>query len=109
MIAIFATSGQVVANFDGVDVVKNVDQKRHQLKHPPAWAFDETVLIRAKELKARNFVIKTRDTRRTYSTSVWNFSKRCRRFDRGFGRQVFLPLMFWECENHDQCQTILPL
>lgn len=107
--ALYALNGRAVATFDGVDVVKTVDQARHQLKHPPAWAFDEIILSQAREFGARHFVIKTRDTRRTYTVGVETFGENCRSFDRGFGVQVFLPLSFWECESLDNRQARLAL
>ena len=104
---LYSNNGRPVAKVRNRILEKTVEQNRHQLKSPPAWALDESVFAEALGLGVESVEIKTRDTRRRYTVTASTFEKNCRTLDRGFGVQVFLPLNFWDVESLDHKQTLL--
>jgi len=108
-VKIFCNRGRPVADFTGETVSKTVDQARHQLQRPPAWAFDKSIIGEAVGLGAKLLVVKTRDTRRIYKVGLDYFLEHCGNLDRGFGAQQFLPLSHWTVESLDNRQTELAL
>ena len=75
--------------------LKNVDQTKHQLRTPPSWAMDRTVLAQAKAKGVRYFRLVDKSSGRMWSVNVSEFDRHGFPFARGHSPQVALPLGFW--------------
>jgi hypothetical protein len=78
---------------------KTADPAIHQLRQPPAWAWDRQVLDQAQSLEAVDTVIRERRSKRTWTAPLNLFRAHGFEFDRGHGPQVALPLAFWRVED----------
>jgi len=99
--AVHAASGQVVGQVRGDVFAKTVRASVHFLRKPPAIAFDLCSLQEAQDLGARLVCVRDSETGRQYLASVdavWHFGFE---FDRGFGRQLALPLERWSVFGRD--------
>tara|TARA_R100001530_G_scaffold104276_3_gene72610 strand:+ start:4673 stop:5122 length:450 start_codon:yes stop_codon:yes gene_type:complete len=87
-------------------VDKEVEQESHQLRMPPAWAMDIDVINQIKrhctwDINMEGtrykilFRIHARDTDSTYITDLTMWDKHGVEFDRGYGKQIYLPLKYW--------------
>tara|TARA_R100001244_G_C5140014_1_gene127664 strand:+ start:129 stop:461 length:333 start_codon:yes stop_codon:yes gene_type:complete len=87
--------GVVVANLVGTTVVKIAKEKIHMLQKPPSWSFDRNIIDDAYANGATDIRIETTDTNKVYKSSIKNFIDKAIALDRGFGRQVALPIEDW--------------
>lgn len=104
--------GKVVGEVHGDVFVKHVRGSVHQLRRPPAWALDCQSLDDAEALGAREVEIRDAEARLTYRASVALIRAKGFTFDRGFGRQIALPLEFWQVQRPGEpraVQIALPL
>ena len=86
--------GQIEFSEDGIStLVKTVDEFKHMMKVPPAWAYDTDVIDLN---KVDNLLIKSSVTDRQWSIDRPSFLKKKRFMDRGYGEQYFLPLQYWK-------------
>ena len=87
----------VVEDRDGrLVLVKRVDVQRHLLRRPePAWAVDAEGLRQAEHLGV--YRVEVQDAKRgdTWHSPLEYVLSSGRRFDRGWGEQVALPLTHW--------------
>lgn len=82
-------SGRVV-------LYKSVIPREHQLRKPPAWGCDVTVLTDAEHARATHILLKERTAGRFWAARFDLFRKHTLpAFDRGHGLQVALPLGRW--------------
>ena len=87
--------GVVVANLVGTTVVKKAREETHMLRTPPSWSFDKNIIEDAYSNGATDIRIETTDTNKVYKSSIKNFIDKAISLDRGFGRQVALPIIDW--------------
>ncbi|MCL6476468.1 MAG: hypothetical protein K6U75_15615 [Firmicutes bacterium] len=92
-------SGCVV--LDGI-LHRVVQASKHQLRRPPAWAFEENILREAERQGATLVQVVDTDTGQTYTASLSRFWTHGVRLDRGYGVQVALPLNQWHREDPAQ-------
>ncbi len=69
------------------------------LRKPRAWALDCQSLDDAEALGARQVEVHDTESGLTYRASVALIRARGFQFDRGFGRQIALPLDQWNMER----------
>jgi hypothetical protein len=81
---------------------KRVSASKHFLRHPPAIAFDASVLDWAEGQGARLCRIEDRETGAVYLASLLMIRQRGFLLERGFGRQIALPLGSWSIESPGQ-------
>ena len=104
--AVHAAGGQVVGQVRGDVFAKTVRASIHFLRKPPAIAFDLCSLQEAQDLGARLVCVRDSETGRQYLASVdaiWHFGFE---FDRGFGRQLALPLERWSVFGRDNAPYV---
>lgn len=83
------------------------DAARHQLRHPPAWAIDQSILVQAERLGATLVVIRERGGDRLWAAPIATFWLHGIRIERGHGEQVALPLAFWRVQQSCEPQQLL--
>ena len=81
---------------------RKVDKTRHQLRVPPAWAMDKSVLTRAEQAGAKAIRFHDPRTKEAWVVSVEHFKAHGIPFNRGHGWQIMLPLRFWTEKNEDK-------
>ena len=86
---------------DGI-LKRRASAQRHQLRYPPAWAFEENILREAERQGATLVQVVDTDTGQTYTASLSRFWTHGVRLDRGYGVQVALPLNQWHREDPAQ-------
>ncbi|MEW6649421.1 MAG: hypothetical protein AB1453_04440 [Chloroflexota bacterium] len=95
----FNTSGKPAASLRGGRLVKSVRGSRHMLRQPPGWAVDCTILNAARLDGATSVEIRDVETNRIYTAPVSLFDQHGVTLDRGFGRQIALPLAYWSMRD----------
>jgi len=98
--ALFSASGQAIATVSTDQMnrpyaYKAIDGSRHMLRTPPGIAYDNCALEQAKKLGVRYFVVKDRETKRTWWTEAWRFDHFGFRVARGFYPQTGLGMSNW--------------
>lgn len=88
-------SGKVVGTVSGEFLRKSVSASRHFLRTPPAIAWDLTALDDARQRGVTRCEVRDRESGRVYTTSLDAFYAKGVPIDRGFGRQLALPLAYW--------------
>ena len=88
---------------------KSIDQSKHMLRLPPAFAYDRFVLEQAEAHKVEYHVIQDKLTKRCWSAwpddiEVYGFT-----FDRGYGEQVALELKYWSEGREPQRPQVIEL
>ena len=86
---------------------KPVQGSKHQLRCPPAWAIDASAFDDQVKVLATRIVIVDRETNTKYHTSVETFDRLKRTLNRGFGKQYFLTLNYWQVEHNGNRQLSL--
>lgn len=82
----------------------------HQLRVPPAWAFDFDVLERAQQLGATRVIVRELEHNEEYEAQLADVLHGIP-VSRGFGEQVALPLAFWRVNglpSEHERQTLRP-
>lgn len=98
--AIRSQDGNIAGCLKGDVFVKVAKGSRHQLRKPPAWAVDASAFDQIRH-QARLFRIIDTETDRIFEVSIKDFDQYKGVFDRGFGRQYFLPLARWNVIEPD--------
>jgi hypothetical protein len=117
--AILSAKGKPIAHVEPIEgsltLTKEVRGSRHFLRKPPAIAFDAAGIDQAEALGAVRIVVDDLETGRRYSSSMETFRRLALDIDRGHGRQLALPLPFWQApggatapESSPPTQTVLP-
>jgi hypothetical protein len=81
------------------DVLRRVCESKHQLKNPPAWAFDVAGLRHAQELGADLVRVEVSNTGDVFEAPIHQLWEHGFQFDRGFGRQVALEVKWWKAKR----------
>ena len=100
--AIFIKSGRAVGTVKGDVFYKKMSSKKHFLRKPPAISFDEGSLKKAFGYGAKKIVIHDKDTGKNYLANFETVYEKGFEVNRGFGRQIALPLAFWNVEEDAQ-------
>jgi len=87
--------GRVVGRVvDGV-FYKRLRGSVHFLRRPPAIAFDISSLYDALDAEAVTVHVTDEETGRVYVARIADILRDGKRFNRGYGKQIFLPLSRW--------------
>jgi hypothetical protein len=92
---VYSANGRVIGEVCGATFYKWVKASIHFLRQPPAIAFDIVSLHSAAESGAELVEVLDTESGRIYRASISNVWANGRRFDRGFGQQIFLVLSRW--------------
>jgi hypothetical protein len=90
---------------DGV-FIKTVKASKHFLRVPPAIAFDIDSLKRASEAGAHYVRVIDTDSNRVYVAPISAIWQKGIQVDRGYGRQIALPLKYWNSEGRQYCEQL---
>lgn len=88
-------NGRPVGFVRGEIFYKSIQGSRHLLRRPPAIAFDVASLNAAEDAGASEALITDLETGCQYRASIAHVRRAGFEFDRGFGRQIALPLAGW--------------
>ena len=94
------SDGRTIGWLEGDTFVKPVSGSKHRLRQPPAWAVDAEAFDQQVKSQAEEIVIWDRESDTKYRASIEDFDQHKGEFDRGFGRQYFLPLARWKTERN---------
>jgi hypothetical protein len=83
---------------------KSVIGSKHRLRHPPAYAVDAEVFDSEIKPNASEIVVIDRETGIEYHVSVVAFDRFKEELDRGFGRQYYLTLSYWQVRGSGHTQ-----
>jgi len=83
---------------------RRASAQRHQLRYPPAWAFEENILREAERQGVTLVQVVDTDTGQTYTAPLSRFWTHGVRVERGYGVQVALPLNQWHREDPVQAR-----
>jgi len=100
--AVFIKRGKVVGNVKGDTFYKRLSGSKHFLRRPPAISFDEKSLKKAYGYGAKRIVVHDKDTNKNYIANLYTVYEKGFKVDRGFGKQIALPLSFWNVEEDAQ-------
>jgi len=100
--AIFIRRGKAVGTVKGDVFYKKISGSKHFLKKPPAISFDEQSLKKAYSYGAKKIVIHDKDTSKNYIAKFETVYEKGFKVDRGFGKQIALPMSFWNVEEDAQ-------
>lgn len=90
---------RVVGTVDQGTFRKRVRSSRHQLRQPPAWAFDVDTLRQAAAAGAVRVVVEDTDTGTVFRATWDTLRRHGFEIDRGHGRQLVLTLDHWTTDN----------
>ena len=86
---------KVVGTVVGKLFIKRINGSQHFLRVPPAIAFDKESLQRAYEAGATEAMVIDKETGIAYNASFVDIHIFGFEFERGFGKQVALPMKYW--------------
>ena len=105
--AVFIRSGKIVGNVVGEIFHKKMDSRKHFLRKPPAIAFDVKSIEKAERYGAKRILVFDTHKRETYTATIDQIYKKGMDVNRGFGKQIALPLSYWKIESADVTQLEL--
>lgn len=99
--------GSIVRNVGGLIVgrvenrifIKEVHGTKHMLRQPMAWAIDADLFDRVVVPNCSAIHIVDRGTGTRYITAVTTFQDKRQTLDRGYGKQYFLELIYWQAQK----------
>lgn len=96
---IYTAAGQFAGQIRGDTYHTNRRRSVHQLRQPPAWAIDATILGELRAAGVKRIEVREVEGGQTYTTTLETFFKHGIALDRGHGRQVALPLAYWRVDG----------
>ncbi len=87
---------------DGFRLVRRARGSVHQLRRPPAWAFERNILEQAHTAGASLVEVHDVETGITYTVPLATLWQKGIRIQRGHGEQIALPLNLWHREDPKQ-------
>ena len=99
-------SGRVVGHVEGDTFYKTLRASVHFLRRPPAIAFDVSSLFDARDAGATKVHVTDSETGRVYVARIADILRDGRRFDRGFGEQIYYLLSRWRAPDAPQQMTL---
>lgn len=91
--------GKIIGEVKGLVFQKRLRASRHFLRVPPAIAFDVQSLHDAERAGARVVCVIDDESGWGYAAAIEKIWRRGRRFNRGYGEQIFLPLHEWRTDD----------
>ena len=98
---------KTVGTLENNKFIKSVNDSKHKLKYPPAWAIDADVFDKEIKPKVTEIIVLDKETGLKYHCSVKTFTRHSFRFNRGFADQYALPLQYWTVEGNGHKQLSL--
>lgn len=95
-VPVYRQDGRAVGHIEGDTLIKTAQASVHMLKRPPAWGWDAEILETAEQQGARYTTITDSESGKIYRATLADFWRHGLSIDRGHGRQVMLPLCFWQ-------------
>ncbi|MDZ4159477.1 MAG: hypothetical protein U1B80_06785, partial [Anaerolineaceae bacterium] len=92
--AIYA-AGRIIGEVEGSTFKKAIHGSRHFLRQPPAIAISVDALDAAEHAGATQIEVLDKESGVRYRSSVQHFRDVGFTFERGFGRQIALPMAGW--------------
>ena len=102
-------AGRVVGVVKEHELVKKVQQSKHLLRSPRGWAIDAYALSIARTLGAVGVRVEDTETGKTYRADLATIDAHGWPFDRGHGRQIALPLHYWQLQGEPTAAEALPV
>ncbi len=93
---VFSETGRVIGKVEQGTFKKTVQGSKHFLHTPPAIGFDVYALEQAQQAGAVMVQVYDKETRITYRASMQQVWELGVKLNRGYGRQIALPLSLWE-------------
>ena len=95
-VLVSAANGRIVGQIEGNTLRKNARNEIHMLKRPRGCAWDLCVIEKAEASGVRYTEIFDESAGRIYHADLSDFRQYGLEFDRGFGRQIVLPIGRWQ-------------
>lgn len=98
-ITLIYIKNKIVGQVQGDSFIKEISKAKHFLRYPPSIANDISVLKEAEKTGAKYIVITDIDSGDIYKTqisAIWEMGKR---FNRGYGDQIYLLLNYWDIKR----------
>jgi len=105
--AVFIKSGKIVGKVTRDVFHKSLDSRKHFLRKPPSIAFDKESLKNAIQYGAKRVLVFDTHKKETYTATIDQIYKNGMDVNRGFGKQIALPLSYWEIESANSIQLEL--
>ena len=99
--------GKVIGKLVGKTLQKNVKGSIHQLRKPPGWAWDKSIIEEAESLGGEQTEITDIETGKKYKARLNDFHVYGILINRGFGEQIALPLAIFVTDDEDNPQLRL--
>lgn len=91
-----AGNGRIVGILEGEVLKKKVRRSVHLLRQPRGWAWDVSILEEAEEHGALYTELIDEESTKIYWAPLSEFQSHGVSIDRGFGKQIVLPLAYWQ-------------
>lgn len=101
-VLLFNQAGKPCAEVSDGILRKRVRASVHQLRRPPAWACDESILREAEALGAHTVQVTDVESGKVFTAPLDAFWRRGVKIERGHGRQIALPLQHWHRQQPQQ-------
>jgi hypothetical protein len=98
---------RIIGDLTGKIYTKRVRGSKHQLRVPPAWGIDEGAVTQIARMGATSIQIHDTEKDIYYSCELATFQAHCLVMDRGFGRQLALPMKRWRVDKQPNIQHAL--
>lgn len=94
-------NGNVVGQFDPETYTfyKVVKGSGHRLRSPEGWSIDSGIVANLEGWNCETVVIKDKETDEIFTVAFDTFKQYGIEIERGYGKQVVLPIKFWKVEN----------
>ena len=99
-------NGRAVGHVEGDTFYKTLRASVHFLRRPPAIAFDVSSLYDAQDAGATKVHVTDSETGRVYVARIADILRDGRRFNRGFGDQIYYLLTRWRAPDAPQQMTL---
>ncbi len=90
---------KIIGDIDARTFTKRVKGSKHMLRQPPAWGIDAPIFDEQIKPNCDTIVVIDMETDKKYQVSVELFNKQKGTLDRGFGKQYYLTLKWWNSEK----------
>ena len=94
-------AGKLIEEAGRLVLEKTVAKSKHLHRALNAWGIDATLIDRLPS-EVNCITVREREDGDTYRVSVRTFREKAIARDFGHGRQYFLPLSYWTCEDSAQ-------
>jgi hypothetical protein len=99
---VYLSNGKVIGCHDGETFYKTIQASKHILIYPPSLASDVDVLQKLTSEKVTYFHAKEIEKNVLYIAKVQEFWKYGISINRGYGKQIALPIKYWKKVEMDK-------